>query len=299
VGKAKRIRAEHNAAREDQAQVQAEATRFALESFSRKLDRAETHVDALEDSIKRWLESGAYTLVKKFDAETGDQVVRAKITEPLDEDWPLLIGDAVHNLRSALDHIAYRLAYDGYQAQNPGGTLPPGHQRRIMFPIVAVSNDAQLSVGDFYAQAIRGQLRYVTSAPAARIAALQPYKRSPADPTADPLWIVNDLDVIDKHRKLHTAAIAHPLQAIQTTVGDYVKKLWINPWPVENDAEVLRWNVISASGKAVKMQAQLSRHITLTEGPPAAKQTDVIGLLRRCHRDIADNVVRELAPFLG
>ncbi len=298
MSKANRIQAERAAAREEQALAEAELPPLASESFSRKLDRAETHIDALEYSIKRWLQSDAYTLVKKFEPETRDQVVRAKITQPFDEGWPLLIGDAVHNLRSALDHIAYRLAYDGYQAQNPGGTIPAGQQRRILFPVVAVSNDDRLSVEDFYAQGIKGQLRYVASGPAARIEALQPYKRSPANPCADPLWIVNDLDIIDKHRKLHTAAIGPPLRSLQTTLGTDIKQLRVNVGPVENDAEVLRWNARSPSGKAVKIQAQLSRHIALAEGPPAAKQTDVIDLLRTCLRYVTDTVIPELAPFL-
>jgi hypothetical protein len=299
VSKAKRLREERAAATEEQALAEAELPQFASESFSRKLDRAKTHIDALEDSIKGWLQTDAYTIAEEREAETGDYVFRAKITQPLDEDWSLLIGDAVHNLRSALDHIAYRLAHDGYEAQNPGGTIPIGHQRRIMFPVVAFSNDERLSVEDFYTKVIVGQLRYVPSAAAACIEALQPYKRSAADPGADPLWVVNDLDVIDKHRKLHTTAIAHPLRGIQATVGDRVKGIWINPWPVEHDAVVMRWNVESASGKTVKPQARLAREIALKEGPPTATKTDVIGLLRTCHRDITDNVVPALAQFLG
>lgn len=263
------------------------------------MHRAKLHIEAVAQPIQRWLQSDAYTLAEHFEPKTGDHVLEAKITKPLGQDWPLIIGDAVHNLRSALDHIAYQLALDSYQAQHPGEAIPLGHQRRIMFPVVATSNDPKLSVDDFYAQVIKGQLRYVPPEAAAAIEALQPYKRSPSDPAGDPLWIVNELDAIDKHRKLHPVAVANPLRHLAIGGGNvHIKLLDIKGGPVENDREIMRWNIEAIGGQSVQMDRHFSRHIALTEGPQVAQNSDMVALLLACYADIADNVVPALAAFL-
>jgi hypothetical protein len=273
--------------------------RFASRDFARKLDRAETHIDALEQAVKRWLKTDAYTLIENFNAQTGEYVLKAKVTEPPGDDWPLLVGDAVHNLRSALDHIAYTFAMDGYQAQHSGGNIPANHQRRILFPIVAVSNDPKRTVDQFYEDGIKSQLRYVPAGAVAAIGALQPYKRSPADPTSDPLWIVHELDVIDKHRKLHTTAVASPLQGLQIGGGSVrIEDLKLTGGPVEGEREVIRLKFGPLSPAPVHMQRHIARFVALSEGPAVAMRTEVITLLWGLRDDIVTTVVPALTSFL-
>lgn len=292
MGKARRLREQ----REREVAVESSPYPPDARSFALKMHRAKAHIDDLADSVETWLGSDAYTISEEVEPQTGDHVLRAHITKPLDPGWPLTVGDAVHNLRSALDHIAYQIALDGYQAQHPNGTIPLGHQRRIMFPIVAASNDPKLSVDEFYRQVIKGQLRYVPPDPAAVIETLQPYKRSPDDPARDLLWVVNELDVIDKHRKLTSAAVANPLRSMQVTGGDvHIKKLHMGGEPVENDREVMRWNIEAMTATPVQINRQFSRHIALTEGPQLAH---LVGLLRACYADINESVVPALAAFL-
>lgn len=300
MGKAKRLR-EERAERERHAEEQrARQDRIASASYSRKLDWAKSKIDALEDSIQGWLQGDAYTLVEYTEAVTGDQVLEAKITEPPPEEWPLMVGDAVHNLRSALDHVAYQLALDGYQADRPGEAIPAGHQRRIMFPIVAVSNDPRLSVEEFYAQVVKAQLRYVPDSAAAAIQTLQPYERTPAAPLTDPLWAVNEIDVIDKHRKLHTTAVAFPIKEFSIGGGDvHIKNLKIGGGSVEDNSEVMRWNVESIGVTPVKMEGRFSRHIGLTDIPAGDYgSVDVVQVLRVCHHYIAHTVIGALKAFL-
>jgi hypothetical protein len=298
MGKANRLRTERAAAEIEREREAAEETRIASADFSRKLDRAKTHIEAVEDAIQGWLQSDAYTITEDVEAETGDHVLVAKVVEPFGQDWPLVIGDAVHNLRSALDHIAYQLALGGYQTQHHGGPIPLGHQRRIMFPVVATSNNPSLSVGDFYAQVAKGQLRYVPHDAAAAIKALQPYQRSPGSPANDLLWVVNELDIIDKHRKLHAMAVANPLQAMQISGNIYIEHMTLNGGPVEGERELMRWNIASLGPHPAQMQRQFSRHVALTEGPELAQTSDLITLLRACYADIVENVVPALARFL-
>src|SRR5215469_737042 len=90
-------------------------------------------------------------------------------------------GDVVHNLRSALDHLAHQLVVAG------GGTP----DRDTMFPIAkdlnAYESSKPAKVKGMKPQAIKA------------IDALEPYKGG-----NDLLWRINELDIIDKHRTLFT-----------------------------------------------------------------------------------------------
>lgn len=267
-----------------------------LRSFEMKLCRAKAHIDAVKKAVEGWLQSDAYTLRAYVEPETGDHVLRAKINEALDPRWALVVGDAVHNLRSALDHIAYQLALDGYEAHNAGRAIPRAHQRRIMFPIVAVSNDSRMTVEKFYAQGIKGQLRYIADDSRDAIEALQPYKRRPSDPCSDPLWVVNELDVIDKHRKLNPTAIASPLDNLG--VVDHlasIKHLAVYGGTVKDGDELMRW---SGGGTQMDPDRYFSRQIALAEGPQVAQETDLLTVLGVCYADILQDVVPALEPWL-
>ena len=48
-------------------------------------------------------------IVAESDPNTGDQVFKFRVRAPIPVDLSLVIGDAVHNLRSALDHLAWQL----------------------------------------------------------------------------------------------------------------------------------------------------------------------------------------------
>jgi hypothetical protein len=301
MSKGERLRAARAATKADDEAQAALKKRIMSADFSRKLDRAEAHIDTLEDSIHRWLESDAYSLVENLNAQTGEYVLEAKLTKPPCDSWPLLIGDAVHNLRSALDHIAYTLALNGYQIQNPGAMIPPNHQKRIQFPIVATSNDPARNVEQFYAQVIIGQLRYVPGPAATCIESLQPYKRSPTDPASDPLWIVNELDVIDKHRKLHAVAVANPVQGFSIGQGGgtvEIKDMEISGGTVESDRVLMRFTIGSQTTMPLHMERQFARYVALADGPVGATTGEVVSILRGLVENVKNTVVRELTQFL-
>src|SRR5260370_21429469 len=92
-------------------------------------------------------------------------------------------GDVVHNLRSALDHLAHQLVLVG----------TPGKEqtRRIEFPsardLATYENTKGAKVVGMRQEAIEA------------IDALQPYKGG-----NDGLWRIHELDNIDKHRGLFT-----------------------------------------------------------------------------------------------
>ncbi len=104
-------------------------------------------------------------------------------------DFGLYLGDAVHNLRSSLDHLIYQLAI---AAGNPSVG------DRTQFPIYAVDTPKNR-------KRIDRMIKPISPDAQSRIKALQPYERRPLDPCVDPLWILSGLDNIDKHRLLLVA----------------------------------------------------------------------------------------------
>ena len=74
-----------------------------------KLDRVEANLHAYSDELRRYIASDPHEVVPKFDSETGWHDVFVHVqTPPLV--FGLIAGEAVHNLRSALDHLAWQLA---------------------------------------------------------------------------------------------------------------------------------------------------------------------------------------------
>ena len=69
-----------------------------------KLERANDHLNALHDAIKSFIESEPYRTITKFDSQTGEHVVQLKSTPVPPARLSVIVGDALFNLRSSLDH---------------------------------------------------------------------------------------------------------------------------------------------------------------------------------------------------
>ncbi len=87
-----------------------------------KLDRAKTHCDVLKHEIDTAFrsKSNRIGLSVEYDDESGYHIFRAD-TFPDDQltRWGLIVGDAIHNLRGALDHLAWALSLHGRDGRDP------------------------------------------------------------------------------------------------------------------------------------------------------------------------------------
>ncbi|MDA0164610.1 hypothetical protein OM076_30350 [Solirubrobacter ginsenosidimutans] len=169
-----------------------------------KLQRAREHIEAADELVDAYLDNGACTVVRTADERTGRTELRVQITAPPPARLALVIGDAVHNLRAALDHVVFEAALS-----NSVGTLSPAAEEALMFPI----RDKPPKGG--WEQVVKDRLPGVPPPVCAVIEAEQPFRWTTSEhPTAHlfrPLWRVHDLDRIDKHRTLTvtTAALSH------------------------------------------------------------------------------------------
>jgi hypothetical protein len=158
-----------------------------LRSFELKLAWAKHQSQVLENEIALWHNSGGYGVVFDQHPHRAGYILRLKVGDVAPE-IPLIIGDALHALRSSLDHLAHDLSA---AFTDP---LPPEASQGSEFPIFgtkAIPEDVA-----------NRKLGWMDRRARTVIEALQPYVRGDAY-ADDPLWHLYDLARIDRHRFVH------------------------------------------------------------------------------------------------
>lgn len=154
-----------------------------FESAEMKVERAIVHAKALKAVIEGFLASSPYRIRREIQGNGTEHAFFLDETEPFPAaNAGLIFGDAVHNLRSALDHLIWKLAED-YSGANRG-------DRQTQFPIF-------LTRKGFDKRGV-GRLQRLSPTSGAIIKAVQPYQNS--EPRKDSLWGLQELDATDKHK---------------------------------------------------------------------------------------------------
>jgi hypothetical protein len=152
-----------------------------LESLVLKVERAGKHVLDLETEYASFLSLKPYSFAIETDPNSGARIYRLTRVEDIPLEFSLLIGDAVHNLRSCLDHVAYALAKVSGKAFN---------ERQIKFPLA----DSKAKFEEQLMEAANWMRRDAL----ASLEALQSY----CGGMREDFWRLNELSNRDKHRFL-------------------------------------------------------------------------------------------------
>ena len=160
----------------------------------RKLSRAAQHFEQLKAQVVGWEEGQGYTLraTKASHRDPTLYEIRAEVVRPVeDEPFPLVLGDFLQNARAALDYLAGALGNVG-----AGGWMTESDALATMFPITRSP--------ERFAEIIERRLPTVSEPVRAAIEDLQPYETG-GDLlwNSEPLWILNELARVDRHRFLH------------------------------------------------------------------------------------------------
>lgn len=184
-----------------------------------KIERAQKHLGDLDAEIRSFLRTSPYQIVSERDPQT--QEVRYCATRVTDVPLTISVGaaDILHNLRSALDHLACELVI-------VGGNYPT---RNTGFPVFA-------SFAIYKAQAaakVQGMRRDAVEA----IEAIKPYKGG-----NDALWRLQILNNIGKHRLLNTVGLVYRFQEVTPSVLEYLRKIWSSrpSWPSPDSPDAAR-----------------------------------------------------------
>lgn len=89
-----------------------------------KIRRAQKHINELGLQIEEFMKRKPFRLIVKHRPNAGQYLIVTKCNARIPSSWSLIIGDAVHNLWSALDHVIYAMASDR------------GDENALMFPFV-------------------------------------------------------------------------------------------------------------------------------------------------------------------
>ena len=156
-----------------------------------KLGRATEHFQSLKAAVldySGWNRS----VVPELDAASGRYRARFKLLKPLPRRWSLILGDAIHNVRSSLDALAFSLSV------KHSGPPSEGEAKKIQF---LIADTAQ----DFVSRQSRS-LGRLPSAAQQLIEGMQPYHTC-SWPGGNPLASIRDLDNTNKHRHLIIAKV--------------------------------------------------------------------------------------------
>ena len=100
-----------------------------------KLRRCEALVNALRKEVWEAGSPDPYVipLRRRYDAAGRAVVFEIDRVITISDDWTLMLGDALHNLRSAINHLAWQLAL-----RHSRGVVPVDRSviRAIQYPIV-------------------------------------------------------------------------------------------------------------------------------------------------------------------
>src|SRR5713101_6696901 len=78
-------------------------------SVKAKIVRSAEHVRDLEFEVEVFNRSNPYEVVPYDDPETGNRTLTVRVAKVPPPRLLLILGDAIHNVRSSLDHLMHQL----------------------------------------------------------------------------------------------------------------------------------------------------------------------------------------------
>lgn len=247
---------------------------------------ADRHLGALEASSARFFEENEpYRVGLDHDCIPPEYVVRLKKRPDVvfPDNWVFMIGDAVHNMRVALDYLAFAIVtkFD-----------PKAAITQILFPIYRTPAE--------YARLEPKRLGKIPDEIKHAFEELQPYHRR-HKPDPEPLAVLDALENVHKHRRLLSAGVAISDRGYRVLSG--------NPGVVSTIREVVPFRELHDGAEIarytfgnpeVKLQFYAQFHICFDESDadnPARGQV-VLRSLKRIRDHIRDGIFPKLEYLL-
>jgi hypothetical protein len=259
--------------------------RHPLDGVWAKLRRGDEHVRAY-----RRAEAGTFRRKKPpsvglrlyFDDNDSTCVVMTARVDELPLRLGVLVGDAVHNYRSALDQLVFELAFMGSQ----GGTRPPGLSlEKTMFP--GSETRANFESGNVQTRLLAG----LTQKHRAYLKRFQPY-RGRKLPPPHPISRLMDLSNDDKHRLTQPVLICPTSITFDLYFGNFQdcepapgEPTWGDKFlgrPLKPDTEIVRFPIRKTGPKPyVKVKGEITKFVGFQDGTSAVEQLTRIGAYAR------------------
>ena len=260
-----------------------------LEGVRQKMNRAKEQLAQIEDEVASFWERKPYGSIGHYEPESSRYVFSIRVFEPTPfARWGVLVGEFIHNVRSAIDHVAWQLV-----CLNNRKPI----ERQTGFPICMNPSDWHTQRGGGLWM-LEGASDHIKT----EIEGLQPYHAG--DLKRDHyLAVLQDLWNIDKHRVLHTVAVVPdevgltplPLRDVERVIDTEI----VTPDRIEEGAE-FGYAVIEPSGPNPKMRVDSYFHLAIAFGPPSlAEDADVSALLKLIWTNVQGDILERFRDDFG
>jgi hypothetical protein len=268
-------------------------------SYLLKLHRAKHHIEMLNVEVLKWIDGDNCTIRIEPDINDIPQFFIKATIKPLPV-YPvsLIIGDAIQNMRSALDHMALAMA------RRYTGALAEKVEKRSQFPIIGDKGaDGNLGAGPERWQEIGIQsISAIDPKAQIIIERLQPYHKG-GDFERHPLFALNYLSNLDKHRALHIGCNVHKGTIISPYNSVNCKfapgPIHIYEGRVTTDTVVAKIPLapaITNPNLAMHLECKPAMFIGFEGGLYADKNVGVV--IEHIYEYVTNEVVPRLAPFI-
>ena len=270
-----------------------------IEGFLAKFKRGKTHARQLRDEITHALDGYSYPVRVETDEGARQYVLYIESVPDTSQEWSLLFGDAIHNFRSTLDHIAVQLAIHGN-----GSALTDDEVRTAAFPVLDDPNSWSTVAGP-------PSVRLMRPGERDRIRELQPFNA-----TEQSIWgrdallsggariprVIRELhraDIADKHRYIHPSW--HAVKGVDLPPVEGVTAALAHGQRLEPGAEVGRWMVpgdVPTPLPALPSGLDVSRYFPLgVEFPESGFGYSMLDFLDEVE-DLIERLIKLFAPAL-
>jgi hypothetical protein len=188
----------------------------AFESSRLKINRAEHHIADLELGIAQFINEHPYEIVIEADPDPAYEVHKCRLTKLVPQSFSLIAGDAIGNLRSALDHITYSC-----------GVLAGVDPGQCKFPFGPTAED--------FANAIKGRCKLLPYEIQACFARFNAYNGGNTL-----LWTLNEMRNRSEHTLITPICACIPAVSITVQSGSISSPKNVFWDRVKNEIELVR-----------------------------------------------------------
>ena len=173
-----------------------------------KIERAEKHIRDLQLASQAFFDSRPYEIIAEKNSDTAERTYYLGDIAEVPAEIIAICGDALHNLRSALDYLAFQIIRTR--------TKP---SERSAFPIAKSSTIYMSSKARREIEVARPDaIKYIDT--------LEPYKGG-----SDALWRLKELDDIDKHRLLLAVGTRYTARRATPSERERLRKGFVGSHP--------------------------------------------------------------------
>lgn len=258
-------------------------------SYWAKFERGKKHLADLQRAIPALGQLQPYSIFEDLETEPGACIFRLRYNDPIPTDIGLMIGDCLHNFRAALDHVIFALSRP--RIENP---------KESGFPICVARDQFDGPAGKRRGPSGVSKIKHCPPSARPVILRHQPYRRMDGTETGHPLWLLNELENIDKHRLFHIVAanLKDATAKITTMSGETILRIALKGGIREDGTELGRVDRAGMPGGYVHLESEV--FFTVAFRPVAGVMMgdqDVNEILVSIGQEIR-SILEELDPFV-